>query len=64
MGEVSVGVGLVVGAEDLAEVGEEAGLAGVFPILGLGLGLGLGIARLTVISTEDMDLVTHTMVTV
>lgn len=60
MEEVSVGVGLVLGAEVLAEVGEEAGLAGVFPMLGL----GLGIARLTVIPTEDMDLVTHTMVTV
>ena len=50
----------VVGAEVLAEVGEEVGLVGVIPMLGA----GLGVVRLIVILTGDTDLVIHTMVTV
>jgi len=57
--EVSVGVGLVVGAEALAEVGEEA-LAEVIPMPGA----GVGMVCLMVILMGDTDLVTHTMVTV
>ena len=46
-----------VGAEVLAGVGEEAVLAGVIPMH------SLGMVRLMVILIQDMDLVTHTVVT-
>ena len=50
-------VGDVVGVEALAEVGEEAGLAGAI------LMYSLGMVCLIAILIGDTDLVTHTMVT-
>jgi hypothetical protein len=58
--EVSVGVGLVDGAEALAEVGEEAGLAGVF----LTHGVGLAMVCPMVILIGNTGLLTPTMATV
>lgn len=51
--------GEAVGAEASAEVGEEAGLDGVVPMLGA----GLAMVCLMVIPMGDMDMVTHTIVT-
>ena len=65
MEEVSVEVGLAVGAEVLAEAGvevgeealEEAGLAGVIPMSRLGPGMVCHMG----IPMGDTDLVIHTM---